>query len=145
MIDRWRRGAGVRTIWRGRDDLAAAIASALDEGAIVGLLIDQDTKTKGFFVPFFGQLAWTPSGAAELARTSRSPVIVGFVEAVEGGGHTIRAQAAELSFAGDPEADDRANTATLTAAIEDAIRRRPEEWVWMHERWRRQPAERAQP
>lgn len=140
LIDRWRRRHGVRTLWRGRDDVAAGIGEALREGAIVGLLMDQDTRTRGHFVPFFGTLAWTPSGPAELARRTGAPVLVGFIEPRPSGGHEIRAIEPELRLGGDPIEDDRHNTAVLTAAIEAAVRRRPADWVWMHERWRTRPA-----
>jgi KDO2-lipid IV(A) lauroyltransferase len=140
LIDRWRRRNGVTTIWRGMDDVAAGVAGALREGAVVGLLMDQDTRTRGHFVPFFGRLAWTPGGPAELARLSGAPVLVGFIEPAAEGGHVISVTEPELSRGGDPAEDDLHNTAVLTAAIEEAVRRRPADWVWMHERWRTRPA-----
>ncbi len=126
-------------MWRGRDDIAAEVGRALKKGAVVGLLIDQDTRTRGCFVPFFGRLAWTPRGAAELLRQSDSPVVVGFIRRRPGGGHEIHAESPALRHGGEPEQDDVQNTAILTRAIEEAVRARPEEWVWMHERWRTRP------
>jgi Kdo2-lipid IVA lauroyltransferase/acyltransferase len=140
LIDRWRRRYDVRTLWRGLEDVAGGIDEALRDGAIVGLLMDQDTKTRGHFVPFFGKLAWTPSGPAELARRTGAPLLVGFIEPSPSGGHEIHATEPELRLGGDPLEDDRHNTAVLTAAIEAAVRRRPTDWVWMHERWRTRPA-----
>lgn len=139
MIDRWRRRQGVVTLWRGRDDIAAGVAEALGQGAIVGLLIDQDTTARGVFVPFFGKQAWTPSGAAELARQTGSPLLVGFISRRPGGGHQIRVEAPSLSFDGTEREVDQRNTALLTACIEATVAREPEEWVWMHSRWKTRP------
>jgi len=143
MIDGWRRRQGVTTLWRGRDDIAGALDQALTEGAIVGLLIDQDTRTRGVFVPFFGRLAWTPRGAAELARQSGAPLLLGFISRRPGGGHRVRVEAPALCFDAPPEEADRRNTALLTARIEAAITAEPEEWVWMHARWRTRPRDLA--
>lgn len=141
LIDRWRRERGVRTLWRDRGDLAEGISRALAEGAILGLLIDQDTRTKGVFVPFFGRQAWTPVGAAELARRTGAPAVAGFVRRRPGGGHRIETTEIELAREGDPAEVDRRNTAAFTAAIEAAVRARPADWVWMHQRWRTRPGE----
>lgn len=141
MVDKWRKRHRVRTMWRGRDDIAAGVAAALREGAVVGLLIDQDTKTQGCFVPFFGRPAWTPSGAAELMRRSGAPPLVGFIFPSPERGHVIRVVEPEVRSQGDEELIDRENTASFTEAIESAVRRQPEEWVWMHQRWRTRPKE----
>lgn len=140
LIDRWRRPLGVRTLWRGRPGLGRAVAEAFAAGAVVGVLMDQDSDVRSAFVPFFGRLARTPTGAAEMARTFEAPVVAGFIRRRPGGGHEIRAVRVPLERGGGPEAD-RAVTATLTAFIEASIRERPEDWVWMHERWRSRPPE----
>jgi KDO2-lipid IV(A) lauroyltransferase len=139
MIDYWRRRIGVRTLWRGRDDLAVHVSEALRQGAIVGLLIDQDTRTPGAFVPFFGRPAWTPTGAASLARRTGAPTVTGFISRRAGGGHVIEVENVSIRSTLDHHADDVATTARLTEAIETAIRARPADWVWMHQRWRTTP------
>ncbi len=142
IIHRWRLEYGrVRTLWRGRDDIGAGLTDALHSGAILGLLIDQDMKINGHFVPFFGKLAWTPSGAAVLARTTGAPVLTGFIHRrSDGMGHVIRVAEIDIVAGDDPEVVDRRNTALFTEAIEAAVRENPEEWVWMHRRWRTQPS-----
>src|SRR5437870_4720417 len=112
---------------------------ALRRGRIIALLIDQDTRGAGVFVPFFGRLAHTPSGAALLALRARVPVITAFIQRRPGGGHLVRMAAVPL---GEGNGRGRVTelTARFTAAIEAQIRRAPAEWVWWHERWRRQPA-----
>lgn len=138
-IDRWRLRHRVRTIWRGKDQIPEQVSKALSEGAIVGLLIDQDTKIPGVFVPFFGKLAWTPRGASEIARGTGSPVLAGFIFPKEGGGHIIYASKVALRTDGDPEDVDASNTALFTQHIENAIKKQPEQWVWMHQRWKTRP------
>lgn len=144
MIDRWRRNHQVQTIWRGRDDFGPAVANALTSGAIVGLLIDQDTRVRGCFVPFFGRLAWTPSGAAALARQTKAPILTGFIRRRADGGHVIEVAVPEMTLTGMAERDDHRNTAVLTEAIEEAVRSTPSEWVWMHRRWRTRPPDEDQ-
>jgi KDO2-lipid IV(A) lauroyltransferase len=137
LIDAWRRAVGVRTIWRRRGDVEAAVAETLDGGGIVGVLMDQDTRVRGAFVPFFGREAWTPTGAAELALSTGAPLLAGFVRR-RAGGHEIRVERVPLPDGEGPEAV-RELTAELTGRIEATIRERPEQWVWMHQRWRTRP------
>jgi KDO2-lipid IV(A) lauroyltransferase len=143
LIERWRAGQGVTTLWRGRPELGRQVMKHLRQGAILGLLLDQDTAVPGCFVPFFGKLAWTPKGAAELRRRSGAPLLVGFIHRLPGGGHRIRVEEPDMastrSAQSPAEATDQAVTASLTNHIEEAIRAQPTEWVWMHERWRTQP------
>jgi KDO2-lipid IV(A) lauroyltransferase len=100
----------------------------------LAILIDQDTSVDGVWVPFFAQAAHTPIGAAEMALRHGMRVVPAFLERREGGLHAARfLPALELP------ADATAATAVMTSAIEEHIRRHPEQWVWWHRRWRRQP------
>lgn len=135
---------GTETIARGSMTAARRLLAVLRGGGALGMLIDQDTKVDGVWVPFFGHPAYTPVGAAQIALRQRAVVLPTFIErlasddpAGEGhrGHHHIHIQPPlEL-----PE-DATAATAAMTLAIETQVRRRPEQWVWMHRRWRRQPA-----
>lgn len=98
------------------------------------MLIDQDTKVDGVWVPFFGRPAFTPVGAAELALRQKAIVLPFFIERKADGDHLLRFLP-PLDLPDDP----REATALMTRAIEEQVRRRPEQWVWMHRRWRRQP------
>ncbi|HQU34510.1 MAG TPA: lysophospholipid acyltransferase family protein [Thermoanaerobaculaceae bacterium] len=132
---------GGETALRGKG-AGAKLLHALRHGRVIGLLIDQDIEAPGAFVEFFGRPAWTPTGAALLAVRSQCPVVTGF--AVRGLDGTMR-----LEFdppvappAGeDLDADVARLTAALTARIERQVRTHPEQWVWMHKRWRHQPGE----
>jgi KDO2-lipid IV(A) lauroyltransferase len=119
------------------------LAEALHRSRIVGLLIDQDIRDiPSVFVPFFGRDAWTPSGAASLALATGCPIVPGFVHRTADRRHRIELlPPLTTPRTGDPERDVPALTAAATAAIEAQIRAHPEQWVWMHRRWRTRPPE----
>ena len=131
---------GTPTIARGAPGAARALLRAVREGGALGMLIDQDTKVEGVWVPFLGRPAFTPVGAAELALRFRCAVIPTFIERLADGSHRATF-GAELPLPDDPTAA----TAAMTATIEAQIRRVPEQWVWIHRRWRRQPATPSDP
>lgn len=125
---------GTATIERGVEGAARRLLGALRAGKALGMLIDQDTKVDGVWVPFFGRLAFTPVGAAKIALRQNTAVIPTFIERLPDGRHRATFHP-PLDLPDDPvEA-----TAAMTASIETQIRRVPEQWVWMHRRWRRQP------
>jgi KDO2-lipid IV(A) lauroyltransferase len=125
---------GTATIERGIEGAARRLLGALRSGKALGMLIDQDTKVDGVWVPFFGRPAFTPVGAAKIALRQSTAVIPTFIERRADGTHLATFHPA-LDLPNDPVAA----TAAMTATIEEQIRRVPEAWVWMHRRWRRQP------
>jgi len=143
MIERFRASGGVTTLWRESPDTGRAIIRTFRQGRALGILIDQDTRVQGVFAPFFGRPAWTPRAAADFALRFGAPVVVGTAHRQgpgRGGGHLI--DTVEVPYDPDPsdrEAEVVRLTAACNAALEDAIRRHPEEWVWMHERWKTSP------
>jgi Kdo2-lipid IVA lauroyltransferase/acyltransferase len=140
IILRLRAGMGVRTILRGRPGASRELIRVLKENRILGILIDQDTDVESAFMDFMGRPAWTPTGAASMAIKFGVPVVFGYIYRGEDDRHTITIEGPlELTRTGDIEKDIPANTAMLTKKIEDCIRKQPEQWVWMHRRWRRQP------
>jgi KDO2-lipid IV(A) lauroyltransferase len=94
------------------------------------------------FVPFFGIEACTASGLARVALRSGAAVLPGFLlwEAAERKYVLHFGPEIELIRSGDPEQDIIANTALFTATIESYIRRYPEQWLWLHRRWKTRPA-----
>jgi Kdo2-lipid IVA lauroyltransferase/acyltransferase len=138
LITRFRGDRGMEILLRDAPDFLAQVRAALARNRIVALLMDQDSRGAGVFVPFFGRPARTPPGAAVLALRTRAPVVTVFIRRRPDGGHVISFE----RFAVDPVAGKgqiTELTARFTAAIETAIRRAPAEWVWWHQRWRRQP------
>jgi KDO2-lipid IV(A) lauroyltransferase len=138
LIVRFRAAAGVEILVRDDPRFLAAVREALGRNRVVAMLIDQDTRGAGVFVPFFGCLAHTPPGAAVLALRARVPVVTVFIERRPGGGHLVRVAPLAVDVRRGREGVC-ALTARLTAAIEAQIRRSPAEWVWWHERWRKRP------
>lgn len=140
LVSAFRSRAGVRTLLREETDSIVPLLRELRANRIVGLLVDQDTRGRGVFVPFFGRPAHTPAGAAVLALRSRAPVVAAFIERTAAGTHTIRVRPLHGFSTERARPSVRELTATFTRAIEEQLRRRPEQWVWWHRRWRRQPA-----
>lgn len=132
------RGPG-RTIWRGSPGAARQLLKTLRGNGVLAMLIDQDTKVQGVFVPFFGDLAWTPRAAADLALRTGAGVAAMFAHRKPDGGHVVSGRRIAFAPTGDLEADAVALTAAMTRAIEDEVRRVPTEWVWMHRRWKTRP------
>jgi KDO2-lipid IV(A) lauroyltransferase len=134
---------GTETIARGSMTAARRLLAVLRGGGALGMLIDQDTKVEGVWVPFFGRPAYTPVGAAQIALRQQALVLPTFIERLgpddpQSGGLAGRHHIAihpPLALPPDPVAA----TAAMTERIEAQVRRRPEQWVWMHRRWRRQP------
>jgi KDO2-lipid IV(A) lauroyltransferase len=143
MIERSRAEGGVETLWREDPATARAMIRCFKQNKILGILIDQDTQVQGVFVPFFGQPAYTPRAAADLALRFRAPVVVGTCRRLgprPGDGHEVAAvEVPYQADAPDREVEAIRLTAACTAVLEDAIRRNPAEWVWMHERWKTSP------
>lgn len=126
-------------------DKKAAARTALrllKQGGTLGVLADLNTQEReGVFVPFFGHLACTTAGVATLAlRTDATviPVCAPWDERrkkfVFRGGPVV-----ELVRTGDSERDIEINTANFTAAIERHVRAFPNQWLWIHKRWKTRP------
>jgi KDO2-lipid IV(A) lauroyltransferase len=139
MIERFRQQGRVGSIWRGQPGAAKQMLRALKAGEILGLVIDQDTKVQSLFVPFFGRPAATPRAPADLALRTGAAVVVGVCQRQKDGRYRLTMREIEPRSTGDKEVDAVWLTAALSSALEEAIRRAPEQWVWMHRRWKTQP------
>jgi|ERR1700730_1207093 len=140
LINGYRCLSGNRPIDKNRS--ARAILKVLGEGGTVGVLSDQNTSLEeGVFVSFFGVPASTTSGLARVALRTDAAVVPGFlVWDQERRTYRLRFDpAVELARTGDEEADIRENTARFTRIIEDYIRRYPDQWIWVHKRWKTRP------
>ncbi|MDP8255385.1 MAG: hypothetical protein P9M14_06520 [Candidatus Alcyoniella australis] len=141
-LNQWRESRGLRVLQRGDISGTKQLLRVLRNNEVLGLLIDQDTKVPGTFVPFFGRSAWTPSAAAKLALKFKTPVLPAFATRDERGDVCVTiGEPFRLIRSGVAEADVRANTALHTAAIERNIVEHPTEWVWMHRRWKTRPSD----
>jgi len=126
-----------------KDDFARGLIASVRAGETVGILMDTNmTPPQGIFVPYFGVEACTAAGLARVALKTDAAVLPGFLVWEEARGkYCLRfGERIPLARTGDAEADIRANTAAFTAAIEAAVRRNPEQWLWVHRRWKTRPA-----
>jgi len=109
----------------------------LKQGGAVGFMIDQNMiRTEGVFVDFFGHPACTTSGLAHLAASSGAPIIPIFSRRLGRGRHEI-VLLPPLDPPRDREPETlREATQAYTRIVEDFIRQHPDQWIWMHRRWR---------
>jgi Kdo2-lipid IVA lauroyltransferase/acyltransferase len=126
-----------------KDDFARGLIASMRAGETVGILMDTNmTPPQGVFVPFFGVEACTASGMARIALKTGAAVVPGFLlwDETEQKYVLHFGQELEVIHTGDPETDAVTNTAAFTAAIEATIRLHPEQWLWMHRRWKTRPS-----
>jgi KDO2-lipid IV(A) lauroyltransferase len=141
LLEDSRAGAGVKVFWRGSAMSAREMLRFLRAGGMLGILIDQDTKVGGYFVPFFGRPAFTPRAAGDLAVRTGAAMVFGCAHRVGPSSHRAVVRRIDPPRSGDRDQDSLALTAEATRIIESEIRAHPEEWVWMHPRWKTQSTE----
>ncbi len=142
--NRWiinlRKAVKVETL--DRDHSSREIMRRLRRNEIVGLLPDQDIESlKGIFVPFFGKLAHTPISIARISVACDAPILPNFMIRE---GNRYRAVFGEVIRpvpGADREKEARRMTEEWMRQFEKIIRQYPEQWAWMHDRWKTQPAE----
>jgi len=116
--------------------------AAMKKGETVGILMDTNmTPPQGIFVDFFGIPACTAGGLARIALRTDAAVVPGFtVWEQSKKKYVLRFEPAmELVRTGDLETDIRVNTQNFTRVIEDYVRRYPDQWLWVHRRWKSRP------
>jgi KDO2-lipid IV(A) lauroyltransferase len=115
------------------------VLRSLRERRSVAILIDQNVQAGGVFVDFFGRPAATTTVAAALAIKTSAPIVPAFSELLPGGRYRLRYERPiRQKPSGDRRADVLRLTQQLTGVIEAAIRERPEQWLWLHRRWKTQ-------
>lgn len=123
-----------------RGGAVRAMLHHLRRGIGVAIVIDQDAKDAGIFVPFFGRLASTTPTPALLALRTGAPIVPVFAVPREDGGYDICYEPPiVVPESGDRAADVRELTRRMTAALERWVRLHPHLWSWMHRRWRTRP------
>jgi Kdo2-lipid IVA lauroyltransferase/acyltransferase len=135
-----RERAGVQIIRK--HTAAREMLRSLKRGEIIGIPLDQNAKrSEAIWVPFFGELAATPSGFDRLAMMAGAPVVPVFiVRQPDGISHVIEIfEEIPQQRTGDRNADTLVNTARYQKAIEEMVRKYPEQWLWTHRRYRTRP------
>jgi len=137
LAARFRRRSGAELIVKRQ--AVREVLQALRRGRMVGILLDQNaTRAEGVFVPFFGVAASTSKGLAVLALRTDAPVVPVFLRRTADGRHCMDVGPALVPPA---DGDVLTYTTAFNQVIEAAIRRAPEQWLWMHARWRTRPRE----
>lgn len=137
-----RTASGARLVYQ--DAPFGDFVRELRAGRLLATLVDQDIpRLAGGFVPWFGRLAYTPTGPAALALLTRSPVIPVFLYWRAGRWVLHAGPRRKFPRTRDSEGDAKAIIAWATAYEEMLVRRAPEQWVWWHKRWRTRPEDKA--
>jgi KDO2-lipid IV(A) lauroyltransferase len=140
LVDRYRRLAGNQTVRK--QDAGLKVLRALRNNEAVGILVDQNTTEKDrVFIDFFGRKASASSAFVKLAQRSGAAVIPGFaLWRPEAGKYVLKFYPPlEWSDSGDPGRDLVENTQLCHRVLERVIREQPEQWLWIHRRWKTQP------
>src|SRR5271154_6062497 len=140
FVNRYRCLSGNQPIFK--NESARAMLKTLHEAGTVGILADQNTMLQeGVFVDFFGAPACTSTGLARVALHTDAAVVPGYVFWDPGiRKYRLRFEPpVELVRTGNAERDVQENTARFAKIIEEIIRQHPEQWVWMHARWKSVP------
>jgi Kdo2-lipid IVA lauroyltransferase/acyltransferase len=140
MVNRYRGLSGNAPIFK--NESARVMLRVLKESGTVGILADQNTMPgEGVFVDFFGTPACTTTGIARVALQTGAAVVPGYAYWDEGmRKYRLRFEPpVELVRTGHTERDVVANTQKFAKVIEEIVRKHPEQWVWIHARWKTRP------
>ena len=120
-----------------RNGSARDIIRYLRTGKMFGVLIDQDTHVEGVFVNFLGRPAFTPSAPMRMAMSLDVPVFVSWTARMDDGRHVVQyTPRIEMQKTGNMEKDLVANIQKVTDVFCEALMQYPDQWVWMHRRWK---------
>ena len=140
LVNRYRGLSGNRPIFK--NESARQMLKILRDSGTIGILADQNTMPEeGVFVNFFGKPACTTTGIARVALHTGAAVVPGYATWDEGiRKYRLRFEPpVELVRTGDPDRDILENTQRFARVIEEIIRRHPDQWVWVHARWKARP------
>jgi KDO2-lipid IV(A) lauroyltransferase len=140
LVQRRREIAGNRVI--GKKGFVRSMLQALQSNATIGVLVDQNCGLdQGVFVDFFGVPACSGTSFAKLAAHTGAAVLAGFAVWIESEGRYKLTFYPPLEMSGDIRED----TARVQAAVERAVREYPDQWLWIHRRWKTRPPGEAGP
>lgn len=132
--------SGEDIIYMDRSESPRSILRYLNDGRMLGVLVDQDTSVEGIYAAFLGRKAYTPSGPIKMAMKFNIPVFIATTVRLPGERHHVHITGPlELRKGNEFGSDLHYNVTMVNSHISETIMRYPEQWVWMHRRWRRQP------
>lgn len=137
VVDEVRGKHGVKTAYRGDRNGARALVKAFNSNTVIGFLIDQDFESEQVFHPFFGVPAGHITTPLELAKKYQPIIASAFVVREKDGSHRVHVEEIKVDF----EAEDFQTLVldVYNSRLEELITNYPEQWLWWHRRWRRQP------
>jgi KDO2-lipid IV(A) lauroyltransferase len=126
-----------------KENAMRAMLRTLKNNGMLGILIDQNVAWyEGVFVDYFGRQACTTDGLALLARHTGAPVLPAYMARLPDGRYRlVIGPEVEVVNTGDREADIVTNTQRFTKVIEETVRNYPDQWLWLHKRWKTQPCQ----
>jgi Kdo2-lipid IVA lauroyltransferase/acyltransferase len=140
LVKRYRTLHGNETI--DNREFARGLLASMRSGETVGILMDTNmTPPQGVFVPYFGLAACTAGGLARMALKTGAAVVPGFTfwDKEIRKYKIVFEPALSLVHSGDTEADVLANTALFNQTLEKQARKHPDQWLWVHRRWKTRP------
>jgi Kdo2-lipid IVA lauroyltransferase/acyltransferase len=140
LVNQYRCASGNLPIFK--NESARVLLKILKDSGTIGILADQNTMPEeGVFVEFFGKLACTTTGIARVAFHTGAAVVPGYAywdDAIQK--YRLRFEPpVELVRTGDADRDIFENTQKFAKVIEAIIRKHPDQWVWVHARWKMRP------
>ena len=138
LVAKFRSSGGAIPLWRAGRRLGGDIAAVLNRGEVMGFLIDQDLKVPGIFVPFFGRPAHTASSPAHFAMECDATIILGIMVR-KGKRYHVQIDTIDVPENVPKKEAVYQVISEITAQYEKVIRAYPEQWIWMHRRWRQKP------
>jgi len=140
LVNQYRCSSGNQPIFK--NESARVMLKILKDSGTIGILADQNTMPEeGVFVDFFGESACATTGIARVALHTGAAVVPGYAywdETIQK--YRLRFEPpVELVRTGDTERDVFENTQRFATAIQGIIRKHPDQWVWVHQRWKTRP------
>jgi len=138
LVARLRERFGARIIYR--DESPKKMLKELKNGNVLGIVPDQDVKSiEGVYVDFFGTPAYTPSAPVKLAMVSGAKIVPIFIVRKKDNTHKMVVEEPIAPIVtGDKDEDARRYTQEWTSLLEKYVRKYPDQWVWLHKRWKTQ-------
>jgi KDO2-lipid IV(A) lauroyltransferase len=138
LINKYRRATGLKILYTG--NAIKDLIRSLRKKEIIGLLADQDAGGEGVFVEFFGRYASTHKGPVVLSLKTGAPVILTFLIREKDNTHRLVIEKEiDIVKTNNFEEDVKVNTTKWVKILEDYIRKYPEQWFWVHRRWKTKP------
>ncbi len=136
LMERYRRTVGLRTLRRERQGVREMFRLPR-EGGFLGLVADQDGGPLGVPVRFFGRWCSMPGGPASIAAVARVPVVPLSIQRVAPFVHEVTVEEPLYPLEGvSRKKQVTILSQRLSSVLEDMVRRNPDEWLWMHRRWK---------